>query len=582
MKIKFILLIAVTVIVTTTAFSQQKDERIDSLKKELANFILKKMKSSKTVGLSIAIVDNQDIVWAEGFGFADQVNQIKVSPSTIYRVGSVSKLFTAISVMQLAEKGKLNIDSPIQNYIPEFNIKSRLANQGVITPKNLLTHHSGIPSDIYHQFFSNNPEPFTKIVNYLNDEYTCTQPNTIFSYSNAGYSLLGVLVEKASNENFIDYTQKYLFDKMDMKNTSFKLNPEMEKLYSKGYSKKKEFNEPFIRDVPAGMLHTNVLDLSNFIKMTFNDGKFGDNQIIEKETLAKMQSQQNLDCILDGNFKIGLSWFINPSEWDYAGKYAEHGGDTYVYHAQLSTLTDHKIGVVVLTNTDKGAQIASSIADELLEKYLTYKTGLKSPKDDKKSKKTDYVKSNDKRLNELAGDYMIGEKLFVIQKQGKKLIAKQGPVKIIFRENKEGNFSLKARLLKFIPVNMSEWQISPKKMDETDYISMIHNKKDTMVVGVRISKQEIPEIWKERYGKYEITNDTSTFKLISKPRLFEKDGYMQIEISIFGEQGVSAVLKPISENEAIIQGIGRNTGGTLFYREDEIYFSGIQMTKVFE
>jgi CubicO group peptidase (beta-lactamase class C family) len=576
---KLIYLAVILLLIQGLCFAQQNNNKLDSLKLELSKFIEKQMKSTKTVGLSLALVDNQDVVWSEGFGFADRENQIKATPNTIYRVGSISKLFTSASIMQLAEEGKLDIDSPIQNYIPEFKIKNRFENKESINPRNIMTHHSGLPSDIFFQFFSTNPEPFNSIVEHLNEEYTCTSPNTIFSYSNAGYSLLGVLTEKISHENFLDYTQKHLFVPLAMVNSSFSLKPEMENLYAKGYAKNKKFNEPMIRDVPAGMLHSNVLDLANFEKMTFNNGKFGENQIIGANTLREMQSKQNINCALDGGFQIGLCWFINPSDWKYAGNYAEHGGDTYVYHGQLSTLTDQKIGVIVLTNTDNGAVAIRTIADEVLKKYLKMKTGLANPQEEKKKQKPEYAKDNDKKLSEIAGDYIMGNELFVLLKKGNKLITKQKGAKIILRETNRGSYFMKAKILGLIPVKMRGTQLLPVKINGTEYISVINNEIDTLVIGVRSSKQRISDIWKNRVGNYKITNDTDSFKLISEPRVFEKNGYLQFEFKIFGDDKATGVLKPISENEAIIDGIGRNTGNTVFFNGNEIYFSGIRMQK---
>ena len=328
MKTKLLLIVVIGLLINTIAFSQTGDKRLDSLKLELTKFIEKEMKSKKVVGISIALVDNQETVWAEGFGFADKEKEVKATSQTIYRIGSVSKLFTALSVMQLTEQGKINIDNPVRTYIPDFKIKSRFDKPGIITTRGLLTHHSGIPSSMNYKFFSDNPFPIDSIVELLNEEYTCTQPNTIWSYSNPAYTLLGVLTEKVSGEKFKDYTQNHLFQPMNMKNSSFVLTKDMEKFYAKGYTNGKEFNEPYISQYPAGTVHSNVLDMANFIKMICNNGSFNGKQIIKEETLNEMLTQQNKDCILDDKFIMGLCWMMDSNIWNYAGKRVGHGGDT--------------------------------------------------------------------------------------------------------------------------------------------------------------------------------------------------------------------------------------------------------------
>jgi CubicO group peptidase (beta-lactamase class C family) len=154
MNNKFILLIGFyLVFIFSNLFSQIDEKELDELKQEIRLMIQKDMKIYKVVGISIALVDDQNVVWSEGFGYADQANNIPANSQTIYRVGSVSKLFTATSVMQLVENQKINLDEPIQTYIPEFKIKSRFEKQGEITARNLMTHHSGLPSDIENNFF---------------------------------------------------------------------------------------------------------------------------------------------------------------------------------------------------------------------------------------------------------------------------------------------------------------------------------------------------------------------------------------------------------------------------------------------
>ncbi len=561
----------------SVTFAQQKSKNMNEFKAEMVKFIQKEMKSTKTVGLSIALVDSQEVVWSEGFGFADKESKVKATAQTIYRVGSISKLFTATSVMQLAENGKINIDNSMQTYIPEFKIKSRFENQGTITPRNVMTHHAGLPSDVYYQFFSTNPDPFPSIVKLLNEEYTCTQPNTIFSYSNPGYTLLGVLVEKASGEDFYDYTQKHLFEPMQMKNSGFRLSPEMKKLYSKGYASKKAFDEPLIRDVPAGMLQSNVLDLANFIKMTFNNGNFDGKQILKAETLKEMQTKQNVNCALDLNFKIGLCWWINPAKWEYAGNYAEHGGDTYVYHGMLSTLTTQKIGVVVLLNTAEGGRLAGKISAEILAKYLEFKKGLKAPETKAIDKKVLTI-SNEKIKN-ISGQYILGTDLFDIKAGENKLISKQGPAKLVFKPIDNDMFNVKAVLFGFIPVKVKGQEFKFKKINGTDYVLFKREKSDTMVIGVRASKSNISEVWKKRMGKYEITNDTAKFALFSNIEMEEKDGFIVLKGKDFTKSATSIVLKPINDNEVIVDGIGRGTGNTFIFKDDEMYLSGLKLKK---
>ncbi len=222
--------------------------------------IQKEMKRNNVTGLSIALVDDQRVVWAQGFGYADTANKVPATPETLYRVGSISKLFTATAVMQLAEEGKIDIDQPLQTYLPEFSVKTRFPDAGPITPRSIMTHHSGLPSNHEKGMWSKNPEPFTTDVTYLKDEYTAYPPNYIFSYSNLAVTILGPVIEKVTDRDFVSYMDDALLRPMNMTHSSFAPGPDLKPFLSKGYRDGKEIEEAGLRDVPAGALQSNVLE----------------------------------------------------------------------------------------------------------------------------------------------------------------------------------------------------------------------------------------------------------------------------------------------------------------------------------
>ncbi|MGD9213785.1 MAG: serine hydrolase domain-containing protein [Desulfobacteraceae bacterium] len=113
------------------------------------------MAELEIVGLSISIVDDQRLVWA------DEQQGIKATPETVYRAGSITKLFTATAAIQLAERGKLDIDQPLERYLPGFSIKSRFQGEDPITPRNIMTHHSGQPTDYLHGIWAKRADSFT-------------------------------------------------------------------------------------------------------------------------------------------------------------------------------------------------------------------------------------------------------------------------------------------------------------------------------------------------------------------------------------------------------------------------------------
>jgi len=165
------------------------------------------MHKNGVTGLSLSLVDDQQVVWAQGFGYADEANNIPATPETVYRVGSISELFTATAAMQLAEQGKIDIDRPLQTYLPEFSVKRRFTDPKPITLRHLMSHHAGLPTNVLKGMWSTTPAPFTTIVDVLQNEYTSYPPNVVWSFSNLGVTLVGHVIEKISGEAFATHLQ---------------------------------------------------------------------------------------------------------------------------------------------------------------------------------------------------------------------------------------------------------------------------------------------------------------------------------------------------------------------------------------
>lgn len=561
------------VCITNQSIAQVNAKRLDSLKTELIKNIQDMMITTNTVGLSIALIDNQDIIWSEGFGYEDQQNNKKATDSTIYRVGSVSKLFTATSVMQLSEQGKINIDDSFKKYIPEFKIKSRLSQKVDFTPRSMMSHQSGLPSDIYYQFFHHNPEPFNSVIKYLQNEYICYQPNTFFSYCNIGFDLLGVLVEKVSNESYENYVKKNLLQKMNMVNSSFVLTPEMKTKFSKAYAGGKEIDEPLMRDLPAAGLYSTVLDLSNFMKMIFNNGNYNGNQIIKAETLNEMLKKQNKIPIHEMPSDIGLGFFINSPSWSYAGGEASHTGDNLAFHSQLLLLPSYKIGAIVIVNTDQGIAPSRWIPYLLLKKYLQLKTGLKAPKIENEQN-IEEVKLSKKEVVRYTGDYFLDGQIIKITTDSGKLILKMDTIKMNLTYTNQGYFKVTA---KTITPDYSE--IIIKKIEGKEYLIYPLGNGNNYTIGYKISKPIIPDGWEKKTGKYKLINDDTKFKTYDDFNLHIVDGYLRIDFTHMESGKGSMIITPISDEHALLEGVGRNSGINFEFKNDVLYFSGLRFIK---
>lgn len=309
-------------------------------KKYISGFIQQEMEKHHVQGLSMAMVDDQQIIWAQGFGYADVAKKVPAAPETVYPAGSIAKLFTMIAALQLAEQGKVGLDQPLQTYLPEFSIKTRFPDGGPITPRNIMTHHSGLPSDRLKGIMSRHPIPFTDVVEEIKDEYVAYPPNFIFSYSNLSMRLLGTMVEKVSGQAFASYMDESVLGPLGMTHTSFVPMPDIQPLLSKGYKDGREAKDFLLRDLPLpeGPLYSSAIDLSRFIQMVFANGTAGHRRILKAETLSEMLRPQNSHIPLDLDFRIGLGWFLNDINIKNAGLVASHGGASSLFFSQLIIL----------------------------------------------------------------------------------------------------------------------------------------------------------------------------------------------------------------------------------------------------
>ena len=184
-------------------------------------YIKREMTRNDIAGLSIAIVDDHRVIWTKGFGYANRETGEMAGSDTLYRAGSISKLFTATAVMQLVESKQIDIDQPIVRYVPGFKIKSRFGTTDGITPRNMMSHHSGLPTMYEGDGVRAPDEAFLSLLEKIKDEYVATPPNTVTAYSNLAYSLLGILIENVSGKDFRRYVKENLLQPLSMHSSFF-------------------------------------------------------------------------------------------------------------------------------------------------------------------------------------------------------------------------------------------------------------------------------------------------------------------------------------------------------------------------
>jgi len=368
-------------VTSASVFTDGKD-----FKSEVAGFVKEKMKESDIPGLTFAFVDmDKNLVWTEGFGYADIAKQVTVTDKTLFKIASISKTFTAMALMQLCEAGKISLDDPLVKYVPDFTIKPHPARGGRaedITLDMLTKHRSGILGDnmpgsrttgnVNKNFMNHLPDIFSDM--YLGD----APPSTFGAYSNAGIALLGYVVAKVGEpdlepfDGFVKYTEENLFQKMNMDMTSFIIKDNMLPYISKGYDKDgSEKPMPFVTNaLPAGSIHSNAQDMAKYMQTILNKGK----NVLRPETLETMLMPEDTYQSIDNSDNIGKVWM---SQYPFGREYPirTHNGSGALFYSTIMIMPEQNIGVFVSVNSAKGNGFPSEITRYVLKKALEEKSG---------------------------------------------------------------------------------------------------------------------------------------------------------------------------------------------------------------
>lgn len=555
----------------------------------VTQLIRHEMDESKVTGLSIALVDDQRIVWSEGFGYADRERGIPASAETLYRVGSISKLFTDTAAMQLAEAGRIDIDRPLRQYLPEFSVRTRYAGTAAITPRQLMTHHSGLPRDLMKGFMNPDPQPFTEVLQRIRENDSAYPPGLVFSYSNVGITLLGHAIQQVSGVPYADYMQQSLLNPLGMTHSSFDPGPSASPLMAKGYRRGEAATEPALRDVPAGGLNSSVADLSRFMSMLFADGKSGERQVLKPETLAEMLRVQNTAVPLDLNFRIGLGWMLStlgPSALRNAGPVAHHAGATPFFRGQMYVLPEHKLGVVVLANANSAGRVVDRVATETLALALEAKAGIrqiergKAPPADRDLSAAawqDYV-----------GDYTTTFGFAHVYTESDRLRADALGRNFKLIPRGDGQLGLDYALLGLFHVNLGtlgDIGLSRRTVAGRDLLVARIDEQE-MLAGQRIDPPANLGAWRQRIGEYEIANLGADHRFADRIRVTEEHGFLLVEISMTDALAPSlrTPFMPLSDSEGLLLGPLGDAGETVrsvtVDGEERLAFSGYLLRKI--
>jgi len=355
---------------------------------ELDAYLEKLVNSGTPQGLSMAIVKNDRIVYSKGFGWADGPRKIQATPQSVYHWWSITKIPTAIAILQLQEQGKLQLDDPVSKYLSFFEVQYPSPNSSAITIRQLLNHSSGIPDAspvslmkwIHHEGEPNVNQ--TAFIEEVFPEYSILEfePGENTAYTNIGYMLLGAIIEKVSGQSYQDYIRHYILEPLEMNQTDFYYTREMEAYVVAGSHPSFNFMSPllhimigsYIRETskkhiwlkrvytdqePSSALIGSITDATRLVRAYLNKGMLDGHRILSEKSIGIMTNEGHVAEVNDKGsyfFKQGIGWQVFKEKSGYK---LQHTGGGPGFYTMMQIYPDDDLGLVLFCN------------DVTLEKY---------------------------------------------------------------------------------------------------------------------------------------------------------------------------------------------------------------------
>jgi CubicO group peptidase (beta-lactamase class C family) len=315
----------------------------------LDGLMSQQIEKADIAGAVIAVVKDGKVLFEKGYGYSDAEKKTPVSPQdTLFRPGSISKLFTWTAVMQQVELGKLDLDRDVNEYL-DFKIPQTFGKP--TTLRDIMTHRSGLEETI-KDLFVGSEKDLMPMAKYLPSHLPAQifPPGTIPAYSNYATTLAAHMVQRVSGQPFEDYLEDHFFKPLNMTRATFRqplpetLKPFMSNGYDLGSAKPKPFE--WVEVAPAGALSASAESMAHWMIMHLQNGRYGDVQILKPETAIQMHARQagwpaGMNAMALGFYEQNMN----------SHRVIAHGGDTELFHSDLFLLLDANVGLFVSYNS---------------------------------------------------------------------------------------------------------------------------------------------------------------------------------------------------------------------------------------
>lgn len=361
--------------------------------------------SHKVAGVTVAVVYDGEIALTKGYGYADAARLVPVDPDkTLFRPGSISKPFTWTAVMQLVERGKLDLDTDVNEYLTQFQIPEAFG--APVTLRHILSHTAGFEDGGVGYLYAKGVDDLKPVAEFL-EEYMparVREPGTYASYSNWASALAGLIVANQSGLDFDTYADKNIFEPLGMNYSTFRepvpddiAAGQSENLTRRGGEYVDAGFEYIHNFAGAGSMSTTAGDMARFMLAHLGDGSYEGGRILSPQMTKQMRQP------LHRHHKAMSAMLHGFYEQTHNGRFAYgHAGSTVIFHSRMSLLPEEGVGIFISTNSPAGARIASAFEKAFFDQYFPPRTPYPHP---------DAVQSGEasadvaKRVREYVGAY---------------------------------------------------------------------------------------------------------------------------------------------------------------------------------
>ena len=351
------------------------DAVISSVSEQLQREIASRCSEAGSVGAAIGIIRGQDLAWTHGYGYADLSAEDPPNETTLFRIGSITKTFTALAVFQLRDQGKMSLDDPLAEHLPKFTAaKPRPGSLEDVTLRRIMCHHSGLVG------FADTGEPYFNTLDFpdmqttldaLPEAEVAIPPDSAFKYSNLGFGLLGEVISRVAGTPYEEYVSSEILAPLGMSSTTFDPEGELKARTAVGYNRNPygEDHEPaplprLGGDAAAGQMYSTVADLAKWLsfQLLASDDEGEEPQVLSGRSLREMQRPQ----FLESGWTAGycLPWLARRENDEVS---LGHSGGIFGFITDISFNVERRLGVIALYNGRPAGELTSKMFESVIE-----------------------------------------------------------------------------------------------------------------------------------------------------------------------------------------------------------------------